>query len=52
MSLATKVVIIHPPNIFLPSQVILSTTAIAFDYFIDYQVYQTFQNIYNLEKWQ
>ena len=50
MFLATKVVIVHPPNSFLASKVILSTTARAFDYFIGYQVYQTFQNIYNLEK--
>ena len=49
MFLATKVVIVHP-NSFLTSQVILSTTARVFDYFIGYQVHQTFQNIYNLEK--
>ena len=50
MFLATKVVIVHPPNSFLALQVFLSTTARAFGYFIGYQVYQTFQNIYNLEK--
>ena len=49
MFLDTKVVIVHFQNSSLTSKVTLSTTARAFDYFIGYQLYQSFQSIYNLE---